>query len=283
MGCSLGRFLRENGETVSGYYSRSSAGAGYAAQLTGTAAFGTLREIASASDMIFLTVPDGEITKAYRQLLEEADPEDLNGVYLYHCSGALPAREAFPDAESYGMRTASVHPLFPVSNKETVWQELKNAYFCLEGDAEAVSAAEVMLQCCGARTQQIDPADKTKYHAGCVMASNLVIALLQQSFDLLCDCGFTPESAAAAIRPLAQSNLDHVFADGCVQALTGPVERNDCVTVEKHLQTLSGQTENIYRTLSRTLTDIAREKHPETDYTQLRRLLEDEKEGRKPG
>lgn len=275
VGCTLGRFFAEHGASVTAYASRSLKSAEEAAALTGAVACRDPQELLSACGMVFLTVPDGAITQVYRQIASES-PQLLEGKLLYHCSGALAARDAFPESEKYGAKTASVHPIFPVSNKETVWRELKSAYFCLEGDEGAVSAAETLLARCAVKFQRINPADKTKYHAGCVFASNLVCALMQESFRLLEDCGFTQEGARAALSPLIRSNLDHVLSDGAVQALTGPVERCDAGTVEKHLTVLDGEAEALYRASSLVLTQIAQEKHPETDYTGLRNLLEEE-------
>ena len=272
VGCSLGKFFSENGADLTGYCSRSLKSAQEAAAFTGSAVYESRVLLAEESDMIFLTVPDGSIGSVCDEITAEAGSA-LTGKLIFHCSGALSAQAVFGSLRSVGAYGASVHPIFPVSDKFTVYRELADAYFCIEGDETAVSAAGALLTQCGASFQRINPADKTKYHAGCVFASNLVCALMQESFSLLGECGFTKEGAREALSPLIRSNLEHVLSDGTVQALTGPVERCDVGTVEKHLQVLSGEAKDMYRLLSLALTDIAQGKHPETDYDGLRELL----------
>ena len=272
VGCSLGKFFAENGVALSGYCSRSEKSAQEAAAFTGSAAYPSRMQLVSESDLIFLTVPDGSIGSVCSEIIAEGGA-CLRGKMLFHCSGALSSQEAFAGLSAVGACGASVHPIFPVSDKFTVYRELADAYFCIEGDEPAVQEAARLLTQCGASFQRIDPADKTKYHAGCVFASNLVCALMQESFSLLGECGFTQEGAREALAPLIRSNLEHVLSDGTVRALTGPVERCDIGTVEKHLQVLGGDAADMYRVLSAALTDIAQEKHPQTDYTGLRSLL----------
>ena len=272
VGCSLGKLFAQSGIPLSGYCSRSMKSAREAAEFTMSAAYENAADLVQDSDLIFLTVPDGMIRNVYEKLLRE---DLLRSRLLYHCSGALSASQAFPGIEAVGAGGASVHPIFPVSGRFTVYQELQEAFFCIEGDPVALSAAQDLLSQCGIRYQTIVPENKTKYHAGCVFASNLVCALMQQSFDLLCECGFTQEGARAALRPLILRNLTHVLEDGAVQALTGPVERCDAGTVAAHLNVLDGQAEEMYRVLSRSLVSIAQEKHPQTDYAKLRKLLDD--------
>lgn len=272
VGCSLGKFFSENGAVLTGYCSRSEKSAREAAVFTGSAVYASQKQLAADSDLLFLTVPDGSIASVCGGIVDEADSA-LAGKMIFHCSGALSSRTAFPALSAVGAFGASMHPIFPFSDRFSVYRELSHAYFCLEGDEAAVSAAEHLLTQCGASFQRIDPADKTKYHAGCVFASNLVCALMQESFSLLEECGFTKESAGEALSPLIRSNLEHVLKDGAAAALTGPVERCDIGTVEKHLEVLSGETKDLYRVLSLALTDLAQEKHPQTDYEGLRELL----------
>ena len=149
------------------------------------------------------------------------------------------------------------------------------AFFCLEGDSACLSVWKHLLQALGAQVQEISPESKARYHAACVIASNLACGLVQESLELLEDCGFSSDGALRALTPLLQSNLDHILRKGPVQALTGPVERGDGGTVEKHLRCLPEAALPLYRTGSRKLVEIARKKHPETDYTALEAILKE--------
>ena len=53
--------------------------------------------------------------------------------------------------------------------------------------------------------------------------------------------------------------------EGTVASLTGPAERGDMATIEKHLARLNGQTREVYQILNETLLRIAEEKHRTTN------------------
>jgi len=270
VGFSLGKYLSVNGIGLSGYYSRNLRSAEEAAEFTGSKTFSTPGELIRESTVIFITVPDGAITDVFNNIRELG----ISGKLICHCSGALSAGEAFTDIASTGAYGLSVHPLFPVSSKYESYKELSKAFFCLEGDcAEQWSD---ILTSLGNPVRIIDGSVKVRYHAACAISSNLVCALAAESVSLLKECGFTADEALQALRPLAMSNISKVFEAGPVSALTGPVERNDVSTVSKHLKCFGTDEEReLYTAVSRKLTEVASEKHPETDYSELRKLLSD--------
>ncbi len=110
------------------------------------------------------------------------------------------------------------------------------------------------------------------------MASNLVIGIYRIALELLEECGFSDAAAQKVINPLFLNNAENVCRNDPLNALTGPVDRNDVSTVEKHLSVLKKEEDlELYRLLSRKLTEIAKEKYPERDYTDINRLLNKEK------
>ena len=129
MGTTLGKYFAEHSVEVAGYYSRSISSASEAAAFTGSRVFKTARDVLAASDVLFLTVPDGAIRTVYDALPKEL----LRGKILCHASGALTAKEAFPDIEKYGGSGCSVHPLFAVSDKHRAYRELVDVFFAVEG------------------------------------------------------------------------------------------------------------------------------------------------------
>ena len=68
VGFTLGKFFREQGKQVAGYYSRNTESAEEAAQFTETAAYAALAELVQDSDVLFLTVPDSSITSVYEEI-----------------------------------------------------------------------------------------------------------------------------------------------------------------------------------------------------------------------
>lgn len=270
VGFTLGKFFSQGGIRITGYYSRNPESARQAAALTHSSFYDTLQPLIKESDAIFITVPDGAITAVYQQVRQYQIPNK----YICHCSGALSAADAFPAIGETGAHGFSIHPLFPISSKYEAYRELSGAFFCLEGEAAYLPVFQSLLEGLGCRTQIIPAGAKVRYHAACAMASNLVCALVQQSVDLLVSCGFPPELAADALAPLIRSNVAHLLESGLPDALTGPVERCDTATVEKHLASMPDPgLRELYRLLSLRLIGIAAEKHPHTDYTPMRERL----------
>ncbi|MCD8375777.1 MAG: DUF2520 domain-containing protein [Oscillospiraceae bacterium] len=270
VGFSLGKFFSQGGVPVTGYWSRRRESAQEAAAFTGTRAYQEPARLVQDSDALFLTVPDGAISSVFCQLKKSG----ISGKQICHCSGAMSAGEAFPGIGQTGACGYSIHPLFPISSRLESYRELPGAFFCLEGDGPHLTDWEGLLTGLGARVQRINGAEKARYHAACAISSNLMCALVGESQKLLEGCGFSPQGALEALAPLMRGNLEHLIACGPVQALTGPVERGDAATVQKHLACFETPQElELYRVASRKLVELAREKNPGRDYAKLEQIL----------
>ena len=79
------------------------------------------------------------------------------------------------------------------------------------------------------------------------------------------------------IKPLVKNNVDAFLEKGSVNALTGPVERNDISTVRKHLDVLSGDDREIYRLLGKKLVSVAQEKNQDRNYEKLKEVFMERK------
>lgn len=268
VGMTLGKYFTLHGIPVSGYYSPHHAQD--TATFTKTKAFRSPEELAAESDVLFLTVPDGSITAVYQSL-----PVDtVKGKMICHCSGALSAEAAFPGLDSVGAYGYSVHPLFAVSDSYRSYRELTDVFFCVEGHPQRLEEIKALLTACGNPVQVISAQSKVLYHAAAAVASNHIVGLVAHSLNLMETCGFTREGALAALRPILLGNMAHVAADGPVQSLTGPVERCDIGTVNKHLAAMPSEKDRLlYALLSEKLVDIAEEKHPERSYEEMKTLL----------
>jgi len=274
VGYSLGKLFSESGIQVTGYYSLHEESSKEAAAFTNTKFFQSYSELLNESDTLFLTVPDGQITPVFKELVSYGVSDKI----ICHCSGALSSQEAFPEISASGAFGYSLHPLFPVSNKYESYRELKDAFFCVEGHEKYLDDWKKIFSGMGIRTLMIKPSDKVKYHMACAVASNLVCAVIDEAVQLFTECGFDEQSALSALSPLIKSNIEHILSDGCVNALTGPAERADCQTVSKHLKCLSERNhpndKNIYKSASLRCADIAKRKHPEKDYSELEHIIQ---------
>lgn len=65
VGFSLGKYLKENGVEITGYFSKSPESAKSAADFTNTKLYKSIEDILSDSDTLFITVPDGQISKVW--------------------------------------------------------------------------------------------------------------------------------------------------------------------------------------------------------------------------
>lgn len=266
VGCSLGKYLSQKYE-ISGFFSRNSVSAEKASEIAGGNAFESPAQLAENSDIIFLTVPDGLIAETW-----EKYKELFCGKIICHCSGAL-SSEIFEDSQVYNVKTCSVHMFQAVSDKENSWKLLKNSVFTVEGNAR--QTLKNMLVSLGNEVQEIDADKKTLYHLSAVFSSNLVTGLLYSAEKMLEQCGFSEQTAEKAICSIALGNISNINKQGIVNSLTGCVERNDIETLVRHLAELekSDREREIYRLISKSLTEIAEQKHPETSFKQMKKEL----------
>ena len=266
VGCSLGKYLSQKYE-ISGFFSRNSVSAEKASEIAGGNAFESPAQLAENSDIIFLTVPDGLIAETW-----EKYKELFCGKIICHCSGAL-SSEIFEDSQVYNVKTCSVHMFQAVSDKENSWKLLKSSVFTVEGNAR--QTLKNMLVSLGNEVQEIDADKKTLYHLSAVFSSNLVTGLLYSAEKMLEQCGFSEQTAEKAICSIALGNISNINKQGIVNSLTGCVERNDIETLVRHLAELEkiDREREIYRLISKSLTEIAEQKHPETSFEQMKKEL----------
>ena len=99
------------------------------------------------------------------------------------------------------------------------------------------------------------------------------MGLIGLSEQLLEECGFEENAAHNALSPIIQGNIHHILNDGVVNALTGPIERNDVETIKKHLSVLQGDAKQTYIAASRQVLQIAKEKNENRDYSKIEEIL----------
>lgn len=264
-GTAVGKFFQSAGLRLSGYASLHFSSAVSAAAFTDSKAYPDARALASDSDCVFFSVPDG----AVKDVFEPLKPL-LEGKAVCHLSGVLTAAEVFGDTPL----ACSVHPLYPLSGAPDCWEGLKDAVFSVEGGAEAADFWEKTLREIGVAVKILKPGVKSAYHAACACASNLVCALFDVSTRLLEGCGFDEDESLRALAPLARANLEHILADGPGKALTGPVERGDSETLRRHLAAMPDETsKELYRAGCVSLVAMARSRRADYPEEQMLKIL----------
>lgn len=257
MGFTLGKHLTEQKEhEVVGFYSKTLASAKEAAKFTDTKYYEDLEKLVFDADALFLTVPDGQIAEMAKML----DPMMLstNDKILCHTSGAL-SSQVFSGMHNqiFGY---SIHPIYAVNSKLTSYEGFRDCFITLEGRPEYLPMWEKLFVSLGHKVKIIAASDKVKYHSSAVFASNLVVGLYQAACELLMECGFEHEEAECALSTLFLNNAKNIVTYGTKDALTGPVQRCDIETVQKHLMVLEGDKLTSYQAISKILAELAKSK-----------------------
>jgi predicted short-subunit dehydrogenase-like oxidoreductase (DUF2520 family) len=286
MGTTLGRALYGLGYPINLAVTKHASSARRAAKLLKTEVL-TMSQISrseSARERLFgasfllISTPDDALESVVSQLagLFRSPPLRDRKVAV-HTSGALSSKVLKP-LRAAGFAVASLHPLVSVADAASTQDMFQGAYFCIEGDREAVRAARTVVRQLGALSFTIDANAKTLYHAAAVMSSGHVTALFDLAVEILKRSGLPPRRARAVLLPLLASTTANLESRDSAHALTGPFARGDVKTAAKHLAALKSDAADdalaAYIVLGRRSLKLARtlEKHPQA-FHQMSRLL----------
>jgi len=270
LGFSLGKYLVENNINVRGYYSKNLDSSKEAAIFTNSKYYESLKSIIDDCDTIFITTPDGAIEEIWNSISKLT----IENKIICHCSGSL-SSSIFSNIEDHKAYGYSIHPMIAFSDKYNSHKQLKYATITIEGVKDHLDTFKDIFESLGNKVKVISKNNKAKYHAASVFVSNNVIALFNTGIELLSDCGFTEEEAKESLYPLMINNIKNIGDKGSVNSLTGPIERGDSGTVEKHLQALNNEDRELYILLSKKLIKIAKIKNVNKDYSNLEKMIGD--------
>ncbi len=166
-------------------------------------------------ELRLLCVPDSAIAEVARAI----EP----GPWVAHVSGATTLGALDPHTRRF-----SVHPLqtFTLGRGP---EQLDGAWAAISGDDEEARARALWLaHTLGLRPFELTDASRPLYHAGAAIASNYLVTLYRAAARLFDDAGAPPE----ALVPLMTRTIENGFE------LTGPIERGDWATVDRHLEAI---------------------------------------------
>ena len=223
--------------------------------------------LAEVCDLIFLTVPDGEIATTAASIPWRP------GQAAVHCSGAL-GLDALEAAAAAGARVGSFHPLQSFPSPAGDASRFQGIACGVEGTEPLGRRLVRMAVALGATPVRLEGVDRALYHAAAVFASNYVVALAAAARRVWAMAGLPPESAQPALAPLLSGAAEGVRTLALERALTGPVARGDVDTVERHLAALVSDSalQELYRRLGAQLLDLPLDLTPES-HARLRDLL----------
>lgn len=241
-GRTMGLVAQRLGVAALTTWSRSAEGAASTLELlpSADARFGPLPEALKAQleqpAIWWLTVVDDAIASVAEALRGKLAP----GSVALHMAGSLSSellRGLGPD-----VAVASLHPLYAIASPQAAVEQLKAAFWTVEGDDFAVALATSLMATQGVTPVKIRASAKPLYHAAAVLSANLLVSLLDIADLLAQDAGIEDEAQRKRmLLPLAQSALDNLRVMPAHEALTGPVARGDLSTILRHEQALAAQ------------------------------------------
>ena len=171
---------------------------------------------AHGASLVLLCVPD----RAIPEVAAEIEP----GPWVAHVSGGTPLTALEPH-----VRRFSVHPL-QTFTRERGPEQLDGAWAAVTGETdEARAVATELAETLGLQPFPLEDERRALYHAGAAIASNYLVTLRRAAGELLADASVPPD----ALDPLMRRVIDNGFE------LTGPIERGDWGTVERHRQAIA--------------------------------------------
>ncbi len=139
---------------------------------------------------------------------------------IIHCSGALESKYAY-----------SAHPLMAFGDKLFDLETYKSVPFICESGSLKFKH---LMPNVPNKDYYIDPSNKTYYHALCAIANNFTTILWQEvknRFETQLKMDFK------VMLPIMHQTIKNIN-DDIDNALTGPLKRNDNLTINKHLESL---------------------------------------------
>lgn len=209
---------------------------------------------------ILVAVRDGQLDVALDEL-RERDGVTAGTVLLQVSGSAEPAaRERITGA---GVHYGTFHPLLPLIDPSLASFRLQGSVIGVEGDGPAHAVAVKLAARLGATTIEIPREERAAYHAAAVIASNFPVTLAALAEGLLSRIGVDSVAAHRAVRALMAASVENLAAaPRALDALTGPIARNDVATVRAHITALHGSRpyHDVYEVVSRATLALMRER-----------------------
>jgi predicted short-subunit dehydrogenase-like oxidoreductase (DUF2520 family) len=243
VGTAIARALTACGHNVVAVVARQTKHASRAASLIGARAHAlTISQLDALPpvDLLFITTPDDAITETAARLAAIRRTDGSNRPVALHMSGAT-SSDALAPLRECGLHIGSMHPLASVSEPMSGAENLRSAFYCLEGDRKAVSTARRLVRELGGKSFSIKTSDKALYHAAAVISCNHLVALFDLAVELITRCSISKSDALSILIPLLRNTCENIAARGTQHALTGPFIRADVATVRRHLSALAAQ------------------------------------------
>ncbi len=233
VGTVLALALRNAGHHLVGVATHSDHSSVKAATALPGVTQGGAEEIAGASELVLLGVPDDAIGSVVGELAAAGVVSE--GQYVVHPSGMHGTAVLSPAAER-GALVAAIHPAMAFRGH---YSDVGRLYGCAMGVTAAPELhdfVEGIVHDLGGNPVWIAEENRALYHGALAHGVNHLVTVIAQATQLLRAAGIPDPSAV--LGPLSQHALTDSIAHGDA-ALTGPIVRGDAQTVAAHLDAVS--------------------------------------------
>lgn len=221
-------------------YSRDIKHAMFAAKgIVNCTAINNLDKIDPTADIYIISVKDDAISNIVETACRRC-PDKL----WVHTSGSIPISVFDGYANRYGV----LYPLQTFSRD--VYVNISEVPFFIEGnDLNTEQEISTFAKLLSPLIYIADSDCRRRIHAAAVFACNLTNHLWSISNDILTEGGLSFDILA----PLLQATLTKAINVSPYNAQTGPARRGDIGTMQKHLQILNHENQEIYKMLSKSI------------------------------
>jgi predicted short-subunit dehydrogenase-like oxidoreductase (DUF2520 family) len=146
------------------------------------------------------------------------------------------------------------------ANPDVAAATFAGTYCGIEGDADATEVLTAAFRSIEAEVLSIDPRYKMIYHAGAVIVSNYVVALVETGLRCYERAGIDRVTAMKVIERFLRAAVENITKMGTVSALTGPIARGDDQLVVREMAALSNwdpQIAELYKVTGRIAAELS--------------------------
>jgi 2-amino-4-hydroxy-6-hydroxymethyldihydropteridine diphosphokinase len=192
-----------------------------------------VRGAAEGVDVLVIATPDDAVASVSAQV------RPVEETLVVHLSGSLDLSALEPHP-----RRAGAHPLVSLPDASIGSRRLlRGVPFAVSGDADV----SILVRSIGGRPFDIRDGQRVLYHAAACIASNHLVALMDQVKVVAQSAGLDE----ALYDELVDGTLENVRLMGTRAALTGPAARGDIGTLRRHLSSIPWDERESYVALAR--------------------------------
>ena len=236
VGAVLAAALRAAGHEVVGISARSDESRARAAELLPGVPVRTPDEVARASTLVLLALPDDVLSDPAGPVADLVATGAIHpGQVIAHTSGRH-GLAVLESAARAGAITMAVHPAQTFGGTAADLPRLADVSYGVTALGRHWALAEWLIEELRGTAVSVPEELRPLWHAGLAHGANHLVTLVTSALDVIRATGAS--DPAAVLRPLLSAALERTLEQGDA-ALTGPVARGDADAVAGHLNALS--------------------------------------------